>query len=259
MASVEIVQSEMDVENQRVQLLQASKGLDDARLALLNMLSLDLGGAVVADEDTEPKRVKPDFPTMLKIALGERPDYASQLLVVEQSKIGIVVAGNQKLWDLSLFANGTYGRHTVAGIPGLQKVSGQAAGISLSIPLNDLQREQPYVQATTLLKTSQLQLTTIRQGLELQVRSAVAEADIAWQQLEAGRRAQQLAQKAVEIEKDKLRAGRSSNFQVRSLQSDLRSADEQKLNAIITYLNALTTLDLGVGTTLKTWQITLRD
>jgi outer membrane protein TolC len=259
MASVEIVQSEMDVENQRIQLLQASKGLDDARLALLILLSLDLGTAVVADESTEPKRIKPEFPTMMKTALDERPDYAGQLLVVEQNKLGIVVAENQKLWDLSLFANGTYGRQTVTGISGSQPISDTTVGVSLNIPINYLQRDQPYVQATTTLKTSQLQLATIRQGVELQVRSAVTEVDIAWQQLEGARRAQELAQRAVEIEKDKLRAGRSSNFQVRSLESDLRSADEQKLNAIITYLNALTTLDLGLGTTLKTWRITLKD
>lgn len=259
MARVEIVQSELDVENQRIQLVQASKGVDDARLTLLNLLSLDLGTAVVADESTDPKRIKPDLPAMMKTALDERPDYAGQVLIVEQAKLGIIVAENQTLWDLSLFANGTYGRQTVTGIPKSQPISDTTVGVSLNIPLNDLQRNQPYVQATTTLKTSQLQLATIRQGVELQVRSAVTEVDIAWQQIEGARRALELAQRAVEIEKDKLRAGRSSTFQVRSLESDLRSADEQKLNAIITYLNALTTLDLGLGTTLKTWRITLKD
>jgi outer membrane protein TolC len=259
MASVEIVQSEMDVENQRILVLRAAKGADDARLALLNLLALDLGTAVVADESIEPRRIKPEFSAMMKIALSERPDYAGQLLVVEQNKIGIVVGENQRLWDLSLFASGTYGRQTVTGIPGSLPVSDTTVGASLNIPLNNLQQDQPYVQATTALKTSQIQLTAIRQGVELQVRSAVSEIDIAWQQLEGARRAQELAQRAVEIEKDKLKAGRSSNFQIRSLESDLRAADEQKLSAIITYLNALTTLDLNLGTTLKTWQITLKD
>jgi outer membrane protein TolC len=259
MASVEIVQSELDVENQNIQVLQATKTLDDARLALLNLLSLDLGTAIGADESTEPQRIKPDYPALINVALVERPDYLSQVLVVEQNKLGIVIAENQKLWDLSLFANGSYGRQTMTGVPGVQPISSTIVGTSLNIPLNNPQREQPYVQSTTTLKTSQLQLATIRQGVELQVRSAVSQVDVAWQQLEAARRAQELAQRAVEIEKEKLKAGRSSTFQVRSLESDLRSADEQKLTAIITYLNSLTTLDLQLGTTLKTWHITLKD
>jgi outer membrane protein TolC len=259
MASVEIVQSELDVENQNIQVLQAAKTLDDARLALLNLLSLDLGMAVDADESTEPKQIKPDYPALINVALVERPDYLSQVLVVEQNKLGIVVAENQKLWDLSLFANGSYGRQTTTGVPGVQPIANTIVGASLNIPLNNPQRDQPYVQSTTTLKTSQLQLATIRQGVELQVRSAVSQVDVAWQQLEAARRAQELAQRAVEIEKEKLKAGRSSTFQVRSLESDLRSADEQKLTAIITYLNSLTTLDLQLGTTLKTWRITLKD
>lgn len=259
MASVEIVQSEMDVENQRIQVLQATKGADDARLALLNLLSVDLSTSIVADESADPKQIKPEFSALMRIALNERPDYVGQLLTVEQNKLGIVVAENQRLWDLSLFANSTYGRQRITGIPGSQKISGTAVGVSLNIPLNDLQRDQPYVQATTTLKTSQLQLEIIRQGVELQVRSSVTEVDIAWQQLEGARRAQELAQRALEIEKDKLKAGRSSNFEVRSLESDLRAADEQKLAAIITYLDALTTLDLNLGTTLETWRITLRD
>jgi outer membrane protein TolC len=259
MAPVEIVQSEMDVENQRIQLLQAKKGVDDARLELLSLLGVGLGTAVVADESVEPTRIKLDFPALMKIAFEQRPDYAMALLVVEQNKLGIAVAQNQRLWDLSVFANGTYGRQTVTGLPGSQPVSDTAVGLSLNIPLNGLQRDQPYVQATTTLKTSQLQLALICQTVEMQVRSSIAGVDIAWQQLQGAGRAQQLAQRAVEIEKEKLKAGRSSNLQVRSLESDLRSAEETKLSAIITYLNAQTALDLNLGTTLKTWRISLRD
>jgi outer membrane protein TolC len=104
-----------------------------------------------------------------------------------------------------------------------------------------------------------LRLATIRQGVEQQVRESVTEIDIRWRQLEVSRRARELALKAVDIEKEKLKVGRSSNFQVRSLETDLRSAEDQQLSAMIGYLNALTTLDLQLGTTLKTWRIDLAD
>jgi outer membrane protein TolC len=262
MAPVEIVQSEADVENQQIRVLQATKGLDDARLALLNLLALDLGTAILAGESTEPARIRPDLSSMMRIALDERPDYLGQLFIVEQNKLGIVVAENEKLWDLSVFATGSFGRQTVTGPPAVgrsQRISDTTVGLSINMPLNDLRRDQPAVQAGTTLKTSELQLATIRQGIELQVRSSVTEIDIQWKQLEAARRARELAARAVDIEKEKLKVGRSSNFQVRSLESDLRNAEEQQLSAMISYLNALTTLDIQIGTTLKTWRINLAD
>jgi len=87
----------------------------------------------------------------------------------------------------------------------------------------------------------------------------MTDVDIRWLQLEVARRARNLAAKAVEIEKEKLKVGRSANFQVRALENDLRSAESQQLGATIGYLNALTVLDVQLGTTLDTWRIVLKD
>ena len=43
------------------------------------------------------------------------------------------------------------------------------------------------------------------------------------------------------------------------VENDLRSAENQQLGAVIGYLNALTLLDVQLGTTLDTWHIALRD
>jgi outer membrane protein TolC len=262
MASVEIFQSEADLENQRSRVLEATRSLETGRLNLLSMLSLDLGTSIVAAESTAPKRIAPDLSNTMQIAMAERPDYLAQQLIVEQNKLGIVVAENERLWDLSLFANGSFGRQSTTGIAipaSSTKISDVTVGLTLNAPLNDLRRDQPYVQATATRQTSELRLATIRQGVEQQVRESVTEIDIRWRQLEVSRRARELALKAVDIEKEKLKVGRSSNFQVRSLETDLRSAEDQQLSAMIGYLNALTTLDLQLGTTLKTWRIDLAD
>jgi outer membrane protein TolC len=262
MASVEIVQSEADVESQNIRALQATKTLDDARLAMLVLLSLDLATAAVANESTEPSRISPDLPSMMQIALSERPDYLGQFLIVEQNKLGMTVAENEKLWDLSLFASGSFGRRMISGpatVPSVQKIADTTIGVTFNAPLNDLRREQPAVQATATLQTSELQLASIRQGVELQIRSSLNGINIQWKQLEAARRGVGLANRAVEIEREKLKVGRSSNLQVRLLENDLRNAEEQRLTAVVGYLNALTTIDLQLGTTLKTWRINLAD
>ena len=261
MAEVDIVQTEADLENQRIRVLEATKALDVARLQLLNLLALDLGTAIVARESTDPAKIPTNFLRLMQIALAQRPDYLGQVLVVEQNKLGIVVAQNERLWDVSVFASGRLGRETTAGggTSTSDRISDVTVGAAFRIPLNDLRREQPFVQATTTLRTSELQLASIHQGVELQVRGTMTDVDIRWLQLEVARRARNLAAKAVEIEKEKLKVGRSANFQVRALENDLRSAESQQLGATIGYLNALTVLDVQLGTTLDTWRIVLKD
>lgn len=260
MASVEIVQTQADLENQRIRVLEATKSLDTARLQLLNILSLDLGTSIVARESTEPARITLNLPRLMQIALVQRPDYLGQVLVLEQTRLGLVVAQNERLWDLSVFASGRFGRTSTTGsIVDSSHISDVTVGTTFAIPLNDLRREQPFVRATATLQTSELQLATIRQGVELQVRGSVTDIDIRWRQLDVARRARELAVRAVDIEKDKLKVGRSANFQVRALENDLRLAESQQLAATIGYLNALTLLDLQLGTTLETWRIALKD
>ncbi|MGZ7870405.1 TolC family protein (plasmid) [Methylobacterium radiotolerans] len=260
MAEVDIVQTEADLENQRIRVLEAARSLDNNRIQLLNLLALDLGTPIVARESTSPARVTTSLPNLMRIAFAQRPDYVGQLDVIEQNKLGIVVAQNERLWDLSVFGTGTMGRTSISGpSASAARVNDLTVGLAFNAPLNDLRREQPYVQATTNLQTAELQLDTIRQGAELQIRNSATDIDIRWRQLEVARRARDLAARAVEIEKEKLKVGRSANFQVRALENDLRASENQQLSAVIGYLNTLTLLDVQLGATLETWHIALRD
>jgi outer membrane protein TolC len=57
------------------------------------------------------------------------------------------------------------------------------------------------------------------------------------------------------IENEKLKVGRSSNFQILVFEGDLRNTENAQLNAQIAYLNALTDLDDRMGRILDTWRI----
>ena len=262
MAQSDILQVEADLENQKIQVLQAQNQVESARLGLLVLLKLDLGTNLYATEKLDPKQVPTSLPHLLQVALAQRPDYQSQLMTVEASKLGLTVAKNQELWNLSLFSNGTFGRQKVSGggqPTGNTGINDITAGVQLSAPLNDLTREQTTVHASTTLQSAQVQLEVIRLGVEQQIRLAVSDVELSWQQVAMARRARDLAAKAVEKEKEKLKAGRSTNVQVRSLENDLRSADTQQLEVVVGYLNAVSTLDLQLGTALDTWKISLKD
>lgn len=258
MAAVEKVQTEADVEAQKLAILQSRRQLSSARITLLQLLNLDLGTQLHAMESLEFARVNTDIRALLQTALEGRPDYKGQLYVLEQSRLGVVIAENEQLWDLDLFANARFGRtfefegtHT--------NVQEASVGIRLAIPVNDLSRKQALVSADVSRTSAQLQLGVIRTEIERQVRESSAEISYLWEQILVGTKSVALASRAIDIALAKLNAGRTTTFEVRTLEDNLRAAETSLLQARIDYLNALARLDLQLGTTLETWHIRLND
>ncbi|THV19852.1 TolC family protein [Peteryoungia ipomoeae] len=257
MAAMDAVQTEADVESQRLRVLRARQQIEAARLSLLNLLSLDLGTNIVAKEGLALKRIDTNLDRLIPLALSKRQDYQGQLYVIEQNRLGITVAKNEQLWDISLFARGRLGGEFASGTS-TQPISDISGGLRFTFPINDLSRQQQLVQADTTYRGSELQLEEIRAGVETQIRVSAAEVRLLWQQLASAEKSRDLAARAIDIEKVKLNAGRSTTFQVRSLEDNLRNAENQLLAARIGYLNALTRLDLQLGTTLDTWRVHLK-
>ncbi|MFP3759072.1 TolC family protein, partial [Cupriavidus sp. SIMBA_020] len=67
-----------------------------------------------------------------------------------------------------------------------------------------------------------LLLEDAEQQLALDVNNAVRELASRWRQYEIAGRVRDLSRKKLEIERQKLQAGRSSNFQVLAFETDLR-------------------------------------
>jgi len=258
MAEMDSVQTEADLENQRIRVLQAQRTLDSSRLNLLDLLNLELSTKLIAKEEFNLRQIPLDVPKLFEIALAERQDYQSQLLTIEQNKIGIKVAENAQLWDVSLFAQGTYGTRSRFMTPD-ERVTDGSFGIKFSIPLNDLSRKQQLVQADVQNRTGELQLDILKSGIEKQIRTSASEVTIYWEQSKTAETQLKLAQQALDTARLKLNAGRSSAFEVQTQEQNLRNAETQLVNSKLNYLNALTRLDLQLGTTLETWQISLND
>ncbi len=271
MAAAEIVQTQADIANQQVAALQAEQQRNSAQLALLSLLAMDLHTNIVASDHLRADNVAVDLDQAVAIALDNRPDYLSQQRALEQARQALIVAKNNRLWSLSVI--GEVQRQTLSGAGSLvvnpatgllapaASLSGTSGsvGLQLSIPLGDYTLEQGEVQATTNLRTQEIELEDLRQTVEAQVRDAVQGVEMARRQVEAARQARDLAARTLDLERTRLEVGRASNFEVLSFEANLRAADIQALSATITYLNALTGLDQQLGATLDTWKIQLND
>lgn len=257
MAASDIVQTESGVANQEVAVLQARQQVVSAQLGLLQLLALASRTNVVAVDPVAASRVEVDLDSAMATAFSSRIDLLAQRTSLEQMRQSLIVARNQRLWDVSLEASAT--RDDGPRFLDRFNETDTRVGLRLNIPIGDLSRRQSWLAADTNMQTAELAFEEMKQSVESQVLDAVQSVEASWLQVEAARRARALSEQALEIGQERLRFGRASNFEVLSLQADLRAADAQQLSANIAYLNALTALDQQIGSTLETWRISLND
>lgn len=258
MAEFDIVQTEADEASQELAQEEALNRLDIARLALLQLLAVDLHSPVVATESLNAHRVVIRADEAFQQAKNSQPEYLAQLIQGDQATINLAVARNQRLWDVSLVGGAAQQNNRINGGANAHTWDNYV-GIAVEVPIGELNTRQAEVQARVNVKNQQLQVEEFRQKLERDVTNAVRDIDTRWRQFEISQRARDLSRRKLEIEREKLTLGRSSNFQVLSYENDLRNAENTRLNALIAYLNAQADLDQILGTTLQSWDITLND
>lgn len=262
MAENEIFQTESNVANQELSVLDAENAFETARLALTTLLALSPAVTIIPAEEIRAEPVRMDLDVAQDLAFQNRPDYLSQVIGLEQARINVMLAENAALWDLNLTVgttinqNGSSASHAARA---KADSAGSSIGLNLTIPLRDRTAQAGTLSAKVSLQQAELTLEQTREQVGQQIRDAVRDVGIRWRQLELAQRARGLAEQSLDVEMIKLRNGRTTNFQVLSIENDLRAAETAELAAVISYLNALATLDQQLGTTLDTWSISLND
>lgn len=258
MAEFEIVQTEADVASLELALEDARNQLGNAQLALLQLLAIDLNTPVVASDTLMGRRVTIDAAQAFHQAERSQPAWLSQLIAGEQAEIQLSLAKNNRLWDISV-VGGASQISDRSDQNGSSRSWEKYIGVQVEIPVGDLRSRQAEVQSQINARTLELQQEEAHQQLKREINNAVRDIDTRWRQYEISLRVIELSRRKLEIEREKLTVGRSSNFQVLSYESDLRNAENSRLNTLITYLNAQTQLDLTLGTALQSWDITLNE
>ncbi len=247
-APVDLVQNQTSIANQQVSLLSARNNLETFQLNLLKILDIDPKIDIVAVENLAAKPLNLDLDKLREIALQNRADYLQAQLRLDRTKFEQLIAENNKRWNLDFVAS--YGNE----IDSTNQVS---AGLAFTRTFGDRTLEQAVVRSRVNLQQAENNLREFRETLNLELIDEVKNVNLSFEQVKLAQQARELAEKKLNIEKEKLRLGRSQIFQVLSFQDDLVAAKNTELNAIIDYLNALTRLDKTVGTTLETWQVTI--
>lgn len=255
----EILQSEANVARQELALESARSSLDDAQLALLNRLNIGRDITIIPVEEVSFRRVKPDLEECLEIAFKRNADYLNALNSKELAEMEIMEAENQRLWELSAEAGYRKGWHDRRDDPDYMDDEWNV-GLSLEIPLPvygdaKYSRESPLLSARISKRKALMNIQTAKENLENQVRNAVKRVESALKRVELARKTRELSEQSYEVSKLQFKLGRISNQDYIRDQDKLRDDRLSEIQAIITYENALTSLDQMLATTLETWDI----
>ena len=299
MAELEVVQAEADVAERELVFVGAENRLDTARLALIDVLDIDSETAIRPTEmltvdqahsvgaqsmatgcSAEPRRpAEPGRPLehraeesepaaedcaatttrLVALALANRPEYLQALLRIETIEAELLLAKNNRLWDLST----TFSVDAAGNANSLHAGLGESFGLvpdndlrvalELSVPIGDIALKQRHFRARSNLARARNDLAELRQSIDIDVRNAVRNVDARLRQVGLASRASELATRKLDAERQKLKLGLTTNFRVIFFEDDLVRAQTNELAATIAYLNALSSLDRTLGTTLQTW------
>lgn len=261
MAAQDIIQSEADLADKELALEVAANACDRARLDLLRLLDLSKFLQVIPASEIESPPFTLDEARVLALARESQPGFLVTRTSLDFMELGLVAARNNLKWDLAL--TGNYGTSRATNEPAADTRGREwGVGLALNLPAfgpgrRDL--EGGALAAETEARKAEITLRKYSDNLEIESLDFVRQIRTLVKQIELAARARDLSERKLAVEQEKLKAGRSTNFQIVNYQDDVRNARISELSARIAYLNALSDLDVFMGTTTATWGIDLND
>ncbi|MCU0540554.1 MAG: TolC family protein [Oscillatoriaceae cyanobacterium Prado104] len=251
LAQVEILPNQKAVVDQEASLLAAESELKRFRLALLEIIDLDLDINIAATENLVVESRPLELDKIRQIALANRADYLQARLNQQIAKYNVLLADNNRKWNLDF--NTTY---SGAGTFGSSN-SDFRAGIILSREFGSRSIERDFQRSKINLLQSDNNVKELNQRVNIELTNAVRDVNVNQRQVAIAQQARELAQRQLEIEQEKLKLGVGSSriIDIVNFQQALVRARNAELAARIEYLNSLTNLDRITGTTLDTWQV----
>ena len=189
--------------------------------------------------------------------------YLQALLQLKASKLGLLLAEDQQRWVLNVVGTITQGGGSGIGPDGgLQSLfnglnQGRAVGLQLSVPIDNMPQQALLVGAKVGYTQLKLAAKLLKLTLEVNLKSSLESLRIQFLQLTLTKQSELYARKSYENALKKVTHGKSSMFEVTTLQTNFITAQIQTLTANIEYLQSIALLQQSLGITLDVWKIDL--
>jgi outer membrane protein TolC len=244
---VDVLRSQVQLANDKQALLVAQNQYKQALLVLARNLGMTPSTPL---ELAEPLRYQPlsqpRAESLVPGALLTRPDYLSLASqregLVEQQR-----ASHARYYP-KLSINGNYGGlgRSIGGVQGIGMIQGQ-----IDFTVFDRDRSGEAQELASRVKRIDDQIADLRHGIEEEIREALLNLGSATEQVNVAKEGQDLAERELELSRDRFQSGTTNNVEVVTAQDELARAQENYILAVSSHADAKFALARAAGDTEK--------
>lgn len=255
-AQTEQIQQQLNIANSQLSLSQNQSVILQSYQNLLLLLGLDPNARINVDKKINANETPlPSLSESISIALANNIAYQSALLGYKITERALLVAKDQQKWQLD--AVGMLMQPISDPGQGNTSSGSKSLTLNLAVPIHDLARQQQYVSAKVALQQAKTTLALQKYQLISNVTNAYNTVEFSKKQLQLSAQSVQLANQSLLVAKIKFNYGKTTSFELTSLQTTLANARIGYISQQIQYISAVENFFQILGTTLEKWQISL--
>ncbi|MDD5758247.1 MAG: TolC family protein [Desulfobulbaceae bacterium] len=240
-AENEAASAEAEAAERYQQLVSARGTLAKAKLNLLHLVNpggqADWQAEITLSDTPELSDMSVDaVDHHVALAMSKRADLNQARLLVRRNDLEVTQTKNGLLPKLDLFLSlgGSRYSYSFAGHDDMTtNDSAYAGGLSLEFPLKNRESKAKHAAASWSLEQANAALSNMEQLVQVEVRSAHVDVEQASAQVKAATATATLREKALALEQEKFRLGRSTTIQVAQAQRDLLESQILQSKAVV--------------------------
>jgi outer membrane protein TolC len=260
LAQVELLQSDADLAQAELELEQARNGVLTADSALLQWLGPEWaqrppGDLILADTVTgtlPDAQAAPPAPALTASladqhaqALAQRSDLQLALTAVQAAQVSVAQAANEGRATLDLALRVQSATASALNVSGGREHS---ISVAWSVPLDRSLLRLQHTQAQVGLRRAELALEDAQRQVRREVADASRELGFAQRQMGLSATTVALNRRKLDAETERLRAGKTSSFQLSAAQDALRAAEATQAQAALAVQRAQIQQARALGT-----------
>jgi len=240
---VDVLRAQVELANAQQRLLEARNAARQARLVLARNIGLSPGTLLELAEPLAFRLLEAPPPLVaLREALARRADYLS--LLAQREALVAQQKASRARYLPRLSISGSYGflGRSVGDVRGTGLLQ---AGLSLTVVDRDRQGEQRELESR--LRRLDHQIADLRLEVELELREALLTLESAAEEVAVARQGLSLAERELELARERFQAGVANNIEVISAQSSVARAQENHILAVVRHTDAKMALVRALG------------
>src|SRR5690349_3160519 len=241
----DVTRAETRLAQERTDLAQAQTTAEQARLNLQRVIGVPLGSPLVlTDQLAFTAEPLPQIDSAVSQALSQRAEVLISEAQVSMSNLERKAVRDEYLPSLQFV--GDYG---VSGItPVDTALPTRRVAVQLNVPIfNGGLTQGRLTVASSREREAELQLGSVRGQVEQDVRLALATLRTSLERVRAADEAVRLAERELEMSRDRFRAGVADNLEVINAQTSLANARAAQVQALAVYNAARLNLAASLG------------